>query len=294
MSEAPMDQYWGPPASLVRSPPPNPDAEQYPIGDDGLIVETVGSWVSDKHKIVNDYVIASGGARRKYRERTFIELFSGPGRSRIRDSGEFVDGSPVAAYRAGLHSLASFTSIEISDADDDLLNAARQRLIRLGAPVRTALGPAKCVIREIVGRVSPYGLHFVFLDPHNLGALSFDLFEEIANLKHVDVLVHVSIADMQRNADRYASEDYDQFDEFNPGWRQRVRTDMSKQAFRSAIINDWSVELKQLDLRLAQHCELIKGSRSQRLYWLMFLSRHPLPHRLWSSISSDAREPTFF
>jgi len=53
-------------------------------------------WVKDKHKRLTDFAVASGGARSKYRERTFIELFSGPGRARIRGSGEFVDGSAVA------------------------------------------------------------------------------------------------------------------------------------------------------------------------------------------------------
>ncbi len=39
------------------------DAERYTQGDDGLIVEKVGSWAVDKLKIVTDYVYASGGAR---------------------------------------------------------------------------------------------------------------------------------------------------------------------------------------------------------------------------------------
>jgi three-Cys-motif partner protein len=269
------------------------NSERYSMGDDGLLVENVGPWVKDKHEYVTKIVHASGAARRKFRNSAFIEVFSGPGRALIRDNGEYVDGSAVRAFKARLGSLGAFGTIEISDARHDLRDAARQRLARLGAPVRTAVGPAKNAIKEIVGRLDSYGLHFAFFDPHNLGTLSFSLFEEIAKLKCVDVLAHVSIADMQRNSDRYESEDYGQFDEMSPDWRKRVRTDMSKHAFRSAFLNDWSDQIEKLGLPRAKHYELVKGTHSQRLYWLIFLSRHPLPHRLWTSISSDARAPTF-
>ena len=42
------------------------DPERYTQGDDGLIVEKVGSWAVDKLKILTDYIYASGGARKKY------------------------------------------------------------------------------------------------------------------------------------------------------------------------------------------------------------------------------------
>ena len=45
---------------------PQRDPERYTQGDDGLIVEKVGSWAVEKLKIVTDYVYASGGARKNY------------------------------------------------------------------------------------------------------------------------------------------------------------------------------------------------------------------------------------
>ena len=74
------------------------DPERYTQGDDGLIAEKVGSWAVDKLKIVTDYVYASGGARKKYAGTgaAYIDPFCGPGRSLIRDTTRFIDGSPVA------------------------------------------------------------------------------------------------------------------------------------------------------------------------------------------------------
>lgn len=146
---------------------------------------------------------------------------------------------------------------------------------------------------KIVRSLNQYGLHLAFLDPYNLSGLSFDLFRELAKLKNIDVIAHVSVSDLQRNAARYAEEDYDQFDKFAPGWREKVSADMTKEAFRAAILRYWSDKVSALGLPQAKHWELIRGDRGQRLYWLILLARHDLAHDLWAKISSAAKSPTF-
>jgi three-Cys-motif partner protein len=271
------------------------DPERYTQGDDGLIVEKVGSWAVDKLKIVTDYVYASGGARSHYARSgaSYIDVFCGPGRSLIRDTTKFIDGSPVAAFKKAKGSPAPFTSINISDADPDLLVAAKKRLIALGAPVHAVVGPASSAMPQILQSVDPSGLHLAFLDPHNLGALSFDLFQSLAKLKHIDIIVHVSLIDLQRNADRYTSAAHDQFDKFAPGWRDHVGAEMNQEALRGAIIQYWTEKAMELGLPRAKHCELIKGTQGQRLYWLILLARHKLAHSLWLKISSSAKAPGF-
>jgi three-Cys-motif partner protein len=271
------------------------DPERYTQGDDGLIVEKVGSWAVDKLKIVTDYVYASGGARSKYAGSgaAYIDVFCAAGRSNIRDTATFIDGSPVAAFKRALESPGRFTSINISDADDELLAAAEKRLNVVGAPVRPVAGPASVAMRKIVQSLDPHGLHLAFLDPHNLGTLSFDLFENLAKLKRIDIIVHVSLSDLQRNADRYTSAAHDQFEKFAPSWRDHVGTDMNQGALRGAIIQYWSDKVMKLGLPRAKHCELIKGTQGQRLYWLILLARHKLAHSLWSKISSSAKAPGF-
>lgn len=269
--------------------------EQYPLGDDGLVVERVGAWAKTKHKLLTDYIQASGAARAKYHTRSgaaYIDVFCGPGRLLIRDTRDYIDGSSVAAFKCGLRSLASFSSIEISDWDPQLLAASNARLNTLNAPVVATAGPAVDAMQQIVDRVHRNGLHFAFLDPHNLGALSFELFRTLKRLEHIDILVHISVADLQRNVDLYTSEDYDQFDTFAPGWRDAIRhNEMNKTSLRSAILNYWSDEVTRLGLTKAKHSELIKGPGNQRLYWLCLLSRSPLAHKLWEAISSAARRP---
>lgn len=269
--------------------------ERYSLDEEGLLVENVGPWAPDKLKIVTDYIQASSAARRGYLATgaAYIDVFCGPGRSKIRTTGQLIDGSPVAAFKKAKGSLARFTSLNISDADPELLAAAEKRLSTIGAPVQAIPGPASSAMPKIVRSLNKHGLHFAFLDPHNLGSLSFDLFESLATLKRIDIIVHVSLSDLRRNADRYTSAAHDQFDNFAPGWRDQIGTDMNQAALRAAILRYWSEKVTNIGLPRAHHCELIKGTQKQHLYWLILLARHELAHSLWSKISSSSRAPEF-
>lgn len=180
-----------------------------------------------------------------------------------------------------------------SDADADLLGSSEKRLSALAAPVHPTPGPASMAIPKIVKRLNTSGLHFAFLDPHNLGSLSFDLFESLAELKRIDVIAHVSLSDLQRNADRYTSAAHSEFDRFAPGWRDHIKADMNQSSLRAAIMKYWTEKVMSLGLPRAKHCELFKGPNNQRLYWLIFLSKHALAHKLWVAISSAAKSPAF-
>jgi three-Cys-motif partner protein len=272
-----------------------PKDEQYQLGDDGLVVEKVGAWAKRKHKLLTDYIQVSRYARAKYNQRSgaaYIDVFCGPGRLLIRDTTDYIDGSPVAAFKQGRASLALFSSIEISDLNAERLSAAHMRLKNLGAPVEVTPGPALDAMERIVQRVHQRGLHFVFLDPHNLGALSFDLFKILKKLENVDILVHVSIADLQRNVDLFTTK---QFDTFAPGWSDAIdHKNMSKTALRSAVLNYWYDQVARLGLTKAKHSEEIRGPGNQRLYWLSLFSRDKLAHKLWTAVSSAAKQSEMF
>jgi three-Cys-motif partner protein len=268
------------------------NGEQYWQDEGGLWVENVGPWAKEKQKILTDYVQICSGTRKKYTHCGFIDVFSGPGKSRKRTSGELIDGSAVAAFRQALGA-SPFSQIYVSDADDELLKSATHRLKLLGANVISIDGPASAALPAIMQTIDRFGLHLALLDPHNLGTLSFDLFETLAKLKHIDVIVHVSLGDLQRNVDRYTSEDYQQFDRFAPDWRKHVRTDVNQASLRAAILEYWTDKVAELGLPRAKHCELIRGTQSQRLYWLMLLAKHDLAHSFWTKITSVAKSPGF-
>jgi len=269
---------------------------QYVEDQDGLPSELVGPWAKDKLRTLANYVQISSAARRKYlrSDATYIDLFCGSGRSVIRDTGERIEGSPLVAYNKAQAARVPFTGLYISDADERRSHAAYDRLHALGAPVMRVAGDAEEAARRIVAAVNPAGLHFAFLDPYNIGALSFSIFRTLAQLRRIDILVHVSIHDLQRNTDRYSTAAFNQFDNFVPGWRAAVDIRRPQNVIRSGILSYWSQQVAELGLPRAEVCELVTGEQQQRLYWLMFLSRSPFAKELWKKISSEAKQPTLF
>lgn len=271
--------------------------EKYDVDpEDSLPRELVGPWAEQKIGILCDYIQASGAARKLFHrsEASYIDVFCGPGRSRIRDTVRILDGSPVAAFKKAASSLGSFSSLHISDAEPKMSDAAEQRLKVLGAPVRNYTGPATNAVSSIVKKVDPHGLHFAFIDPYNIGNLSFSLFESLAELKRIDVLAHVSVQDLQRNIRLYAGEDMKQFDNFAPGWRSAINPNRPQQTVRAEIFMYWSNKIQELGMPRANFCELVTGEQQQRLYWLIFMSKSDFARSLWKKISSEAKSPTLF
>jgi hypothetical protein len=77
---------------------------------------------------------ASRGARAKFLPprgigaASYIELFSGSGRSLIRDTDRIIDGSPLVAFKAAKDSGALFSEIHLNDFDPEKANAVKQRI----------------------------------------------------------------------------------------------------------------------------------------------------------------------
>ena len=65
---------------------------------DGLPARTVSEWNDRKHHFLRRYMeIFAVGMRRRWKERAYVDLFAGPGRTYNQDTGRFDDGSPLIA-----------------------------------------------------------------------------------------------------------------------------------------------------------------------------------------------------
>lgn len=249
----------------------------------------VGSWAETKLKLLTNYVQASSAARRKFQHNipAYIDVFCGAGRSKIRETGVFIDGSPVSAFRRGVEAGVPFSELHISDLDAELVSAAEQRLKNLSAPVHAYVGDAESSLSKIVTKLNPNGLHFAFLDPFNLESLSFSLFKTLSRLKYIDILVHVSAFDMQLNIQSYSAADRKQLDSFAPGWKEAVGSKPNQFASRASLIEYWSQQVKGLGFKRTEYEPLISAPTGQRLYWLIFLSRNEFARDLWEKIKPD-------
>lgn len=259
------------------------------IAADGLPLDEVGVWAKEKHERLQKYIDISRAARRKFVEgsggATYIDLFCGAGRAIVHDTGEIIDGSPLVAFNCARAGGVPFTEIHIADFDDQKVASAGLRISKAGGSSNNYQGEAAKTAAQIVERLNPYGLHFAFLDPFNLGDLPFGVIETLSRLKRIDLLIHVSAQDLQRNLDAYSMSDDGPLDHFAPGWREAVDLKQTQSATRAAYIAYWASKMERLGLPPARRAELVLGTtKNQRLYWLVFVSRSDFAKGLWDKI----------
>jgi three-Cys-motif partner protein len=261
---------------------------------DGLIVDEVGKWAPDKHARVKAYIEIASATRAKYVPppswrggASYIELFSGPGRSLIRDTKQIIDGSPLVAFKAAQASVP-FSEMHLNDFDSTKAAAVDARIRAVGGASIRYSDPADVAVDRIVAAVNPSGLHFAFLDPYNLEGMSFEIIRKLSKLK-VDMLIHVSVHDLQRNLDNY-SKTGGVFDSFAPGWSGQVDPNQAINSFRAALMKYWMDEIQKLGTMPAKGVELIVGSKGQRLYWLVFVSAHGLAQKFWNAIRNPMKQ----
>jgi three-Cys-motif partner protein len=264
-------------------------------GDDGLPAEEVGAWTIEKHNYLRRYLDISRGARQKFlgprkAGATFIDLFCGTGRARIRETGQWIDGSALAAWRIGQAGRASFSEILVADIDEVRRTACVERLRRAGAPVRELNGSAIEAAKETITTVNDFGLHFAFLDPYNLAELDFSIIQTLSQLKRIDMLIHVSAMDFQRNLGRNISAIGGVFDIFAPGWRDVVDLNSSQVTIRQRVFEHWRDQVAQLGTGTANDVTLITGGKNQRLYWLLLATKHELARKFWGVAANVERQ----
>ncbi|MEX2015166.1 MAG: three-Cys-motif partner protein TcmP, partial [Candidatus Hydrogenedentales bacterium] len=126
----------------------------------------VGEWALQKYARVKRYVEIYGGVRQNWYRRgnagcTYTELYCGPGRVRIEETGEVTHGSPLVAWHESVAVGSPFTQVHVADSDARLVNAAVSRLTNANAPAQVEVGSAAQTVDRVMRKLNPYALHFV-------------------------------------------------------------------------------------------------------------------------------------
>jgi three-Cys-motif partner protein len=138
--------------------------------------------------------------------------------------------------------------------------------------------------------VARSGSTSAFLDPYNLGDLDFSLIQTLSQLKRIDMLIHVSVMDLQRNLKRNIVSLAGPLDTFAPGWRDVVDVNRSQPELRRVIFEYWRDQVAQLGTRTAKDVRLITGEKNQRLYWLLLAAKHELARKFWGVAANVGRQ----
>lgn len=277
--------------------------------NDGLITGEVGVWAKEKHEYLARYIQISSSARKRFlidkskpkefrAGATYIDLFCGSGRSKVKHTGEWIDGSSVAAWKASLQSGAPFSHIYISDTHQDSLNACEARLKALGANVTALNMNAVDAVTWLQSHLNKYALHFAFIDPFDIKSLNFTLIQSLATFR-VDMLIHLSTMDLQRNMAsnlRKSKSLKSDFDSFIPGWETAIDLNQGMKHIRSQVIAYWIAKLELVGVTASQsvNWKLISGKKNQPLYWLMLVAKHDLAHAFWAKAAKSEIQSKLF
>lgn len=266
---------------------------------DGLPADEVGPQAKEKHEYLRRYLGISSGARKKFigngkAGAVYFDLFCASGRSRIRGTNEWIDGSAVTAWKCSRENGAPFTNIYISDIDEEKLSACERRLRALGAPVHSIHASAADSVEKMVSASNQYALHLAFVDPFSLEALDFRIISSLSKRKRMDMLIHVSAMDLQRNlASNLAAED-SAFDIFAPGWRNKVNTAGAQHDVRGRVVEYWREQVAALGPWPSLKPKLITGERNQPLYWLVLAASNDLAHKFWEAAANPQGQKELF
>lgn len=273
--------------------------------DDGLYYEDeVGAWAEDKHRLVSLYeTLFSTGMKRKWDVRVYIDLYSGPGMVRLRDTGKFLWGSPLLSLQVR----DPFDKYIFCENDALALDALRTRVERIFPSADVSYVPGNCndMVDEICSKI-PVGsqerkvLSFCFVDPYDL-SVKFSTITKISE-RFVDFLILLALGmDANRNLQHYLDTSNRKVDDFlgSPDWREKwtAQSLEGKPSFPQFLAETYAKQMEKLGyLPVAFHqMKPIRSDlRNLPLYHLALFSRHQLAYSYWIDVLKYSTAQTHF
>jgi three-Cys-motif partner protein len=260
-------------------------------GDDALPVQCVGPWAKEKHDYLRRYVDATKGPRSKFLSpagsrpaggAAYVELFAGPGKARIRTSGEIVGGSPFIALE---HTGAPFTKVVLAEKDPETVAALSKRARPHGDRVRIVPGDCNEKIDDILQQIPPYGLNIAVVDPYGLRPLRFETLRKLAAVKRMDLVIHFPTMDIKRNL--HQAEEFVTRFLGTDSWKKTVKKpeDVVKlvDVLRSQLGAFGYEQEKVRTLPIMQ-------SKNVVIYHLVYATKDPLGNKIWQSIAKTTAQ----
>ena len=271
-------------------PDPQPDL----LVDENPDGKGVGPWVpKDKHRLLTDYLHGTRNAWKSFPKRVLIDPFCGPGRIRVAGETATRDGGVVTAWREMHNDATPFTSVFVGDLDPDKAPACAARLQALGADALAFVGPAAETVPQMVAAVPRGALCMAYVDPYCLNLLDFEMLRTLAILK-VDLAVHFSTMDLQRNVIIDLADERDNFEKVAPGWKSSVdfkTTGVTN--IRVAFFEFWRRQLVSLGFNYSREMPIVYNTRGAAMYRLVFFARHDMPLRVWGDVAKPKNRDLF-
>jgi three-Cys-motif partner protein len=263
--------------------------------DDGLPMLESGVWTEQKYLTLFNYLeIFSTGMKKTWGRRIYVDLYSGPGCTRVEGTARVLKGSPLLA----LSVKTLFDKYLFCEVIPRSLEALEQRVTKVGrsAEVRYIAGDCNESVDDIIREIpessrSSTVLTFCFVDPFDL-SIQLKTLRKLAGARRIDFLVLLALfMDANRNEKHYTSLENRKVDLFldSSGWRDewseyKTRDD----SFPRFLARQFEKRMIEVGyLKSGQNTKEFRSSeKNLPLYHLAFFSRSQRGYDFWKKGTS--------
>ncbi len=238
---------------------------------DGLIIRPSGQWVGKKHHYWKRYAdIFSRGMKKQWQERTYIDLFAGPGLCKIKGTGKEEEGSPLLSLKL------DFTNYVFIEEDKECFEALKQRCA--GSPKIDKIQFIQGDCNKEMEKVKLKGLSFAFIDPTGID-VHYETIQKLAAKGKVDLLMNIPFPiDIKRNFNKYVKEQHQKLKKFLGGWKNFTNS--------QDVLAFYKEKIKDLGYSTEEYGDIVvKNTKNVPLYFLFFATKHPRGLDYWRKIS---------
>jgi len=262
-----------------------------PVEEDGLVTPEVNEYAKSKYSLLYDYAtIFSTSMKEKWKNRVYIDLFSGAGKSRLKRAGSVLLSSPLLALSVP----DPFTRYVFCESDPERLSALRGRVSEMAgeADCRYVEGDVNDSIDQLLASIPSYSrgsgvLSFCFVDPYRMADLRFETIAALSRI-WVDFLILLPThMEFSRWCGQHFKSDSSVVADFIgvPDWRSRwSHAEASGVRPAAFLLNLYCEKMKDLGYEFCGRDDVFgvtEPTRNRRLYLLAFFSRHKLGSELF-------------
>lgn len=261
------------------------------LEDDGLYTPEIGLWGVEKYKLVSHYAsMFARSMRGKWDCIVYLDLYSGAGRSRLRENRKIINAPPMLL----LEQDCKFSKYIFNDSLQENCLALQARIEKLYPDVDVAVFCEDT--NQGIGKITssmprPHRgfrmLSFCFLDPFKMDNLKFSTVKFLSQ-RYMDFLVLIpSDMDANRNEDNYLRSENKTVEEFlgNPDWRGQWEAKRdSRTTFGQFIVEEFGQSMGKLGYRVPpiEKTAAIKNSKNRVIYRLALYSKSALGEKFWT------------
>lgn len=240
---------------------------------DGELGIKVGSWASEKLHYLGLYCdIFNKGMKNKWPIRTYLDLFSGPGRCIVENTKEETCGSAIISLNCEI----PFTHYFFNDNNPDFIKALNSRVSKCDfAKINLFNKDCNLVIGDLLEelrKLPDRTLYFCFIDPLNW-EINFNSIQKLVEGRQMDLLITFHIGNIKRDAADPPQELVDFFPSLD--WHELyIRAHKGNRLNERVFLDAYENGLNQIGYKVTRDHLFTKNVRNTILYYLIFASKH--------------------